>query len=153
MSYQVSTPGETVYRTADSLPLGADNLFDLCLRLRMACNGSADPISIEETHDAMAYLRRRLIHWTPSYHKAGERFDNCVRQLMNATIEEVEARYDWDLSHYRIAGVGVRIEPRPNGAECKSCKCIWYDPTRVGTPCPNFLCPDRLVGAAVGGAQ
>jgi hypothetical protein len=144
----------SVYRTdSEELPLGADNVLDLCLRLRMACNGSADPISIQEMHEALSFLIRRLVHWTPSPPTA-KRFDNCVRQLMCAAIDEVEqSRHSWHLAQYRFAGVGVPLESHPDGAQCKSCRCVWHDRDRVGTPCPNVLCPDRRVGAAAGGSR
>lgn len=73
------------------IPLGADNVLDLCLRLRMACSGSADPIHDDEACGALAYLRQRLLNWSPS-HPSNERFDQCVRQLIHATLAEVEAR-------------------------------------------------------------
>ncbi len=67
-------------------------LPELCMDLRMACNGSADPISDEERDDALAYLRKRLADWKPSILASGAAFDECVRQLVIATIAEVEAR-------------------------------------------------------------
>lgn len=63
----------------------------LCLDLRMARNGSADPWSDTEVQEALAWLQHRLDTWKPS-RPAGNKFDECVRQLVIATIEEVEAR-------------------------------------------------------------
>lgn len=137
----------TIYRTADALPLGAANLLDLCLRLRMACNGSADPISVPETHAALAYLRKRLLNWTPSQ-PSSKRFDDCVRRLACEAIKEVEDRYDWHLSQYQRNGVGIPMERHPEGSWCPSCKGVYSTTGRIGTPCMNFLCPDRRVGAA-----
>lgn len=65
-------------------------LLDICLDLRMAHNGSADSMPEAETVEALAYLRERLAAWRPS-RTAGARFDECVRQLVLATIDEVEA--------------------------------------------------------------
>jgi hypothetical protein len=143
----------SVYRIdVDRLPLGADNVLDLCLRLRMACNGSADPISNIETHYALAYLRHRLIHWAPSVLSTGKRFDECVRRLVIAAHDEVMERYDERLFWLRRDGTGAPISPHEKGAECKACRSIWYDSSWVGKPCPNLMCPDRYVGVAAGDA-
>lgn len=72
---------------------GPRTLLELCLDLRMAHNGSADPISPEETAAAIAYLRYRLATWTPST-PSSARFDAAVRELVEATIAEVEQRQD-----------------------------------------------------------
>ena len=67
-------------------------LPSLCLDLRMAYNGSADPFSEEEKCAALAYLKRRLAEWKPTVWPPSAKFDEAVRQLVIATIEEVEAR-------------------------------------------------------------
>jgi hypothetical protein len=69
---------------------GPRTLLELCLDLRMAHNGSADPISEEETAAALAYLNYRLATWKPSALPSGARFDECVRALVIATIIEVQ---------------------------------------------------------------
>ena len=69
---------------------GPRTLLELCLDLRMAHNGSADPISEEETAAALAYLNYRLATWKPSALPSGARFDECVRALVLATIIEVQ---------------------------------------------------------------
>jgi hypothetical protein len=71
---------------------GPRTLLELCLDLRMAHNGSADPISEEETAAALAYLNHRLATWKPSILPSGARFDECVRGLVLATIIEVQCR-------------------------------------------------------------
>jgi hypothetical protein len=71
---------------------GPRTLLELCLDLRMAHNGSADPISEEETAAALAYLNYRLATWKPSALPSGARFDECVRALVLATIIEVQCR-------------------------------------------------------------
>lgn len=68
---------------------GPRNLLEICLDLRMAHNGSADPISPEETDAALAYLRHRLATWTPRA-KVWAQFDDAVFALTWATITEVE---------------------------------------------------------------
>lgn len=73
------------------MDLNDKTLMDICLDLRMAHNGSADPIPAKETAEALAYLRERLAAWRPSPLPSGARFDECVRQLVLATIDEVEA--------------------------------------------------------------
>lgn len=73
------------------LPLDAANLLDLCLRLRMAANGSADPIAEDAMEEALRYLRLRVSEWRRSTRRSA-RFDECVRQLVLATIAEVEQR-------------------------------------------------------------
>lgn len=71
---------------------GPRTLLELCLDLRMAHNGSADPISEEDTAAALAYLNYRLATWKPSALPSGARFDECVRALVLATIIEVQCR-------------------------------------------------------------
>ncbi len=71
---------------------GPRTLLEMCLDLRMAHNGSADPISEEETAAALAYLRHRLATWKPSILPQGARFDMAVNELVKATIAEVEWR-------------------------------------------------------------
>ena len=68
---------------------GPRTLLEMCLDLRMAHNGSADPISEEDTAAALAYLRHRLEAWKPSILPSGARFDECVFNLVLATIAEV----------------------------------------------------------------
>lgn len=135
-------------RAVDS-PFEDRTLLDLCLWLRMAHNGSADPISDEETHEALAYLRRRLIHWKPS-HPSGKRFDECVRQLVIAAHDEViNGSRKEPLFRLRWDGVGAPLVAMDGGTVCLGCKSGWPgDLSRVGMRCGNLLCPDRkIVGA------
>lgn len=68
---------------------GPRTLLEMCLDLRMAHNGSADPISEEETAAALAYLRHRLDEWERPALASGARFDAAVNELVRATIAEV----------------------------------------------------------------
>lgn len=77
--------------TRSAMHIGPRTLLELCLDLRMAANGSADPISERETDAALAYLWYRIQRWTPSG-RTEERFDEAVRALVLATIAEVEER-------------------------------------------------------------
>lgn len=81
---------------------GPRTLLEMCLDLRMAHDGSADPISDEDTAAALAYLNYRLATWKPSILPSGARFDECVRALVLATIVEVQCR---QMERARILGL------------------------------------------------
>lgn len=66
------------------------DILSVCLRLRMACNGSADPMSSDDVRGALAFLKSRVREWRPSARPSEEAFDGAVYSLILATIEEVE---------------------------------------------------------------
>lgn len=111
---------------------GPRTLLEMCLDLRMAHNGSADPISEEDTAAALAYLSYRLATWKPSILPSGARFDSCVRALVLATIIEVQCR---QAERARILGLpeiqspitDVAIDAAVAGAENR-----WTHPFVVG---------------------
>ena len=71
-------------------PWDRDNsLLETCLKLRMACNGSANPWSVEDIVACRLMLEDRLDDWKPSLLSKGRMFDQAVRLLVIATIEEV----------------------------------------------------------------
>lgn len=65
-------------------------LLDACLGLRMACSGAADPVRDEDKLRMLDALRARLDTWQPSHHPKWEAFDEAVRQLVVATLAEVD---------------------------------------------------------------
>ena len=65
-------------------------LPEVCLRLRMACNGAADPWLDEKVEAVLAYLQKRLDNWHPSVSKREEILDGTVRLMVLATLVEVE---------------------------------------------------------------
>lgn len=72
----------------------------LCLDLRMACNGSADPMKDEDRDGAIAYLQGRLDAWKPAV-RGQESFDEAVRQLVIATLAEVKGNIAADAAFAR----------------------------------------------------
>lgn len=67
-------------------------LMDACLGLRMACNGSGDPIPDEERDKCLSALEGRLRTWTPPLGPQWAAFDEAVRQVVIATLVEVGTR-------------------------------------------------------------
>lgn len=67
-----------------------DTLPQICMELRMACNGSATPYRPEYVEKVVAMLKERLRTWEDSPPKYA-RFDNAVRELVAATIAEAAA--------------------------------------------------------------
>lgn len=65
-------------------------LPEICLGLRGACNGSADPWQPDLVKETLAMLQARMDSWRPG-RKVEERFDNAVKELVAATMEEVKA--------------------------------------------------------------
>lgn len=65
-------------------------LPEICLDLRMAHNGSADPMPDKKSAELIGHLRTKLDNWKPS-DPFSERFDDCVKQLVIATLREVSA--------------------------------------------------------------
>lgn len=64
-------------------------LPDGCLWLRMAKTGAGDPLSPDAVEAMLQALEARLAAWTPSYSPTVAKFDEAVRQLVIATIDEV----------------------------------------------------------------
>lgn len=64
-------------------------LPEVCLQLRNACNGSADPWSAEKISKVCHYLRDRLKKWEPSSRADAEMLDEAVRMLVIATLAEI----------------------------------------------------------------
>lgn len=66
-------------------------LLSVCLDLRMAHTGATDPLPNEVVQARCAALRARLGAWTPSYHPGRAGFDEAVKQLVVATLAEVQS--------------------------------------------------------------
>jgi hypothetical protein len=62
-------------------------LPDICLNLRMALNGGADPWSDKELDECFQPLQHRLDKWKPSS-KSSQMMDECVRLLVIASLAE-----------------------------------------------------------------
>lgn len=65
-------------------------LPEVCLRLRMACNGAADPLPDGEVDQVCSYLQKRVSNWRPSVTGSAEMLDSAIRILVLATLIEVE---------------------------------------------------------------
>ncbi len=64
-------------------------ILPVCLGLHMAHTGSADPMPAEDKARHVAWLRQRLTDWQPA-HAKWERFDEAVKVLIMATLDEVD---------------------------------------------------------------
>lgn len=87
--HMISTDSKQVALTQYKAVFGDATLMDACLDLRMACNGSGDPIPNEEKDKQMSALEGRLKAWTPSHGPQWAEFDEAVRQVVIATLVEV----------------------------------------------------------------
>ena len=65
------------------------NLLSACLGLRMAHTGAREPYLPEHAASRIAALKLRLQEWEPSYDPKRAAFDEAVRQLILATLNEV----------------------------------------------------------------
>jgi hypothetical protein len=76
-------------------------LPEICLRLRMAVDGAADPWERATILSTLAMLQARLDTWEPSVLQNNERLDYAVKDMVAATISEVNASKDhWDNAPY-----------------------------------------------------
>lgn len=64
-------------------------ILPVSLGLHMAHTGSADPLPAEDKARHVAWLRQRLAEWQPS-HAKWERFDEAVKAIIMATLDEVD---------------------------------------------------------------
>ncbi len=69
------------------------DLCSICMELRSGVNGYADEWRSVYIKEVIGMLRARLETWREAG-KREERMDNAVKELVMATIEEVES-YDW----------------------------------------------------------
>jgi hypothetical protein len=65
---------------------GDEYLPTICTRLRAQMSGASDPWDDDLVGAAVALLRERLACWVPS-HPTNRRFDDAVRELVEATLE------------------------------------------------------------------
>lgn len=66
-------------------------LPDVCIGLRMALNGAADPMDGDAADQVMQYLEKRLRNWQPTFRAAPysqSPMDEAVRSLCVATLWE-----------------------------------------------------------------
>lgn len=64
-------------------------LPEICLAVRGAVNGAADPWPTEKVDETLVMLRSRLNTWQESS-RTYTRVDNAVKEMVLATIEEVK---------------------------------------------------------------
>lgn len=64
-------------------------LPEICMNLRMAVNGSADPWPPEQVRETVAMFWARLATWQVQGQRS-KRVDDAVRELVAATLAEVE---------------------------------------------------------------
>jgi hypothetical protein len=66
-------------------------LPEICLALRRGCNGSGEPWAEADVRATLDLLQRALATWEEETGPAfARRFDEAVRNLVQATIAEVE---------------------------------------------------------------
>lgn len=63
-------------------------LPEICLWVRAAANGSADPWPKAHTREVLGMLQARLDTWEDGVAK-GKRLDDTVKEMLSATIAEV----------------------------------------------------------------
>ena len=62
------------------------SIYDLCLALRASANGMSDHMALDDVERYMLYLRCCLDTWEKSNRCGDERFDNAVKEMIEATI-------------------------------------------------------------------
>jgi hypothetical protein len=67
---------------------GDMDLPSICLALRAGVNGMADYMDVDQVKNGLKMLQMRLDTWESGF-KGAERFDNAVKEMVIATIEEV----------------------------------------------------------------
>ena len=70
---------------------GTKMLPEICIELRHAVNGAADPWPDKEIAETVRMLTMRLDTWHASI-RWDQRFDDAVREMILATLELVEMR-------------------------------------------------------------
>jgi hypothetical protein len=68
---------------------GKATLPEICLNLRQAVNGAAEPWPLEDVNKAIVILSKRLMFWINGS-EIGKRFDSAVYEMVAATLREVE---------------------------------------------------------------
>lgn len=63
------------------------SILQLCEKLHMAKNGSADPLTMEESIRLRAFLVTRILDWDKSHPRAVA-YDSAVFGLIHATLGE-----------------------------------------------------------------
>ena len=73
----------------DRAEWAALNLYDAAMTLRMARDGSADPIPAEDAREIREVLERRIgPEWRPSLWPARTRSDEALRAFVQAVLDE-----------------------------------------------------------------
>lgn len=70
---------------------GHMTLPKICIELRQSLCGAADPWPDEDVAACVQLLKDRLESWRPS-RPNDERFDNAMREVVRATLAEVDRR-------------------------------------------------------------
>ena len=67
-------------------------LFELCVGITQQASGASDPWPDEDIELVRAYLRERLSQWHPNTGTISSDFDEAVRTLVEAALDQVSAR-------------------------------------------------------------
>lgn len=57
-------------------------ITEICINLRMSCNGSADPWTTNDLYDTVQALKNRLTIW----YDRDDKFDNAVKTMVTEAI-------------------------------------------------------------------
>lgn len=82
----------TVYPPKAKGNINDKSLLMICLELHQNATGSADYLNAEQYGQYYHYIANRIKNWKPPL-MSSRRFDNAVRELAKATIEECD-RFD-----------------------------------------------------------
>ncbi len=72
-----------------------ESLLDICLNLHMSNTGSSDCLSKEDVIHYLNILKTALVYWEKQPILKFELFDNCVKDLIQTTIQETQSYNFW----------------------------------------------------------
>jgi len=81
-------PGGDVTRYLYPNDEGGVDLLTACVALHMSGSGVTDLLSDEDEAGMLAWLRERLDRWTPTPCEKWRRFDDAVKALVEAAVDE-----------------------------------------------------------------
>lgn len=66
-------------------------VLDVALALHGSHTGASDPLAPSDREDAVAFLTERVERWKPSSPARSKRFDDAVREVLKAALEEARS--------------------------------------------------------------
>lgn len=65
-------------------------IFEICEQLHMAVTGAGDPIDPDQARTMVEFLEARLMNWRPSLTVDSTHYDDAVRILIRAVLDECD---------------------------------------------------------------